>query len=59
MTFLLKKMDLLALAGLGGGGLRSNTLHAAHIAAFGNLASVLGCDSTLNAGDNSGSGGIA
>lgn len=58
MTVLLKNMDLLALAGLRGGGLSNNTLHAAHVAAFGNLTSVLDCDSTLNAGYDSGSGGL-
>lgn len=58
MRVLLKNMDLLALAGLGGGDLRNNTLHAAHVAAFGNLTSVLDGDSTLNAGNDGGSSGL-
>lgn len=56
MTVLLKNMDLLALAGLRGRDLRGNTLHAAHVAAFGDLTSVLDGDSALNAGNDSGGG---
>jgi hypothetical protein len=58
MRVLLKNLDLLAIAALGGNGLRNNTLHAAHVASFGNLTSVLDGDRALNAGNHSRSGGL-
>jgi hypothetical protein len=58
MEVLLKDMGLLAPTALDCNGLCDSALHAAHVAAFGNLTAVLDGDSTLSSGNCGGIDGL-